>query len=249
MTMMFRLAWLETKLLLREPITLVFTLGLPLVMEFVMGGVFGNTAQAGFYRGVGAMNYYLPAYAVLVTAALGLIALPTHLATYRERGVLRRFEASSIPRWSLFGAQTLVTIGLGAAGAALVVTAGRLSYDTSSPASPTLVLAAFLLSAVTFAALGVLLGVAMPTARAAQGIGVMLWFVMLILGGAGPPPEVLSGAMRAIAAATPLSHAVVLIQDPWLGFGWNWGQTAIVAAWLAVAAALAAAVVRVRSTR
>ncbi|HEX7589463.1 MAG TPA: ABC transporter permease, partial [Demequinaceae bacterium] len=111
MRILLRLAWLEAKLLLREPITVVFTLGLPVVMELVMGGVFGNRADPAYYRGVGAMDYYMGAYVGLVVAALGLITLPTHIATYRERGVLRRFDASTISRSTVIGAQTIVMIG------------------------------------------------------------------------------------------------------------------------------------------
>jgi ABC-2 type transport system permease protein len=249
MSIMMRMAWLEAKLLLREPMTLVFTLGLPVVMELVMGGVFGNTADGGLYRGVGAMDYYMGAYVGLVIAALGLISLPTHLANYRERGVLRRFDASSIPRWALFGAQALVMVILASVGAVLVVIVGNIAYDLTAPVSLGLVVLAFLIAALTFAAIGVLLGVSMPTARAAQGAGILLWFVMLILGGAGPPPEVLSTGMRAVGSATPLKHVVTLIQDPWLGFGWNGAETGIVVACLIGAVALIAIVTRRQSDR
>jgi len=34
------------------------------------------------------------------------------------------------------------------------------------------------------------------TSRAAQGVGLVLFFVMLILGGAGPPPEAMTHLMR-----------------------------------------------------
>ena len=40
----------------------------------------------------------------------------------------------------------------------------------------------FVLSAPAFSAIGVLLGSAFRTSRAAQGAGLMLWFVMMILG-------------------------------------------------------------------
>ncbi len=228
MTILLKFAWLEAKLLLREPVTLVFTLGLPIVMELVMGGVFGNDVDPEFYRGVGAMDYYMPAYVGLVVAALGLITLPTHIATYRERGVLRRFEASSIPRRTIVGAHSIVMIVLALIGAMLVVFVGIVAYHPAMPHSWPCVIGAFLLTALAFAAIGTLLGLAVPTARAAQGIGIMLWFVMLILGGAGPPPEALPAAMVTVGEFTPLQHAIVLLQDPWLGLRWNWGQAGIV---------------------
>ena len=99
MRSLFKLTWTETKLFVRDPVTVVFTLALPIIFLLVMGGVFGNTPSPGFYRGVGAMNYYMPSYFGLVIMAIGTVALPVHIAGYRERGVLRRFRASSFSIW------------------------------------------------------------------------------------------------------------------------------------------------------
>ena len=84
----------------------------------------------------------------------------------------------------------------------------------------------------------------MPNARAAQGAGVILWFVMMMLGGSGPPSEVLNETLRTIGRMTPLKHAVVLLQDPWLGWGWNATESAIVIAFGLVSAVAAFAVLR-----
>ena len=81
---------LELKLLARDPVTVVFTLALPVIVLYVLGQVFGNTAKPNFYRGVGPMNFYVPAYLGLAVASMGLIGLPVHLAGYRERGILKR---------------------------------------------------------------------------------------------------------------------------------------------------------------
>jgi ABC-2 type transport system permease protein len=95
MRTLLKLTGVEVKLFIREPVTLVFTLVLPIIFLFVMGGVFGNTPNPKVYRGVGAMDYYMPSYFGLVMMAIGTVALPVHIAGYRERGVLRRFRASS----------------------------------------------------------------------------------------------------------------------------------------------------------
>ena len=79
--------------------------------------------------------------------------------------------------------------------------------------------------------------------------GIMLWFVMFMLGGVGPPPEVLPSAMGAVGEATPLLHAVRLLQGSWLGTGWNWTQAGILAGILVASLGLSALVMRVRSAR
>jgi len=236
----------ELKLVIREPITLVFALAMPLVMLVVLGEVFGNTPdpEEDIFRGVGAMDFYVPAYVGLTLASIGVVALPVHLAAYRERGVLRRFHASSVPLWAILGAQVLVMMAIATVGGVVMVAVAIPLYDIGPPRSMPGVVGAYLLGAVSFAALGILLGSLLPTARAAQGVGIMLFFVMLMLGGAGPPPEVLSGPLRVLGDALLLTYVARLLQDPWLGFAWNGLTIAVVGASAVVAAVVAAALFR-----
>jgi ABC-2 type transport system permease protein len=241
------LSWIELKLFLREPVTVVFTLALPPLVLYVLAQVFGNTPDPKVYGGAGPLDYYVPAYIGLVVASLGLIGLPVHLAAYRERGVLRRFAAARVPVRALLASQLFVLFAGVAAGSVVLVTLARLSYHVHWPADWAGVLFEVMVGTLAFAAVGFLLGVALPTARVAQGVGVLLWFLMMMVAGAGPPPEVLSGALRGIATATPLKHLVVALQDPWLGRGVNWTETLVLAGLLVVAMALAVPVLRRRS--
>jgi len=238
MRMLLKLSWVELKLFVREPITMVFTFALPLIFLFVMGGVFGNTPDADVFRGVGPMNYYTPAYIGLVIASIAVVGLPVHLAGYRERGVLRRLRASPIPLWAIFGSQVVVSLIVAVAGGILLTVVALLAYDARLPQAPALVLGAFVASVLSFVAVGILLGSVLPTTRAAQGLGLILIIVMLILGGAGPPREVMTSVMRGVGDATPLRYVIVLLQDPWLGFGWNWSFLGIVMGIMVVASLL-----------
>lgn len=235
-----RMTVLELKLFIREPINVVFTFALPLIFLFVMGGVFGNTPDAGIYRGVGAMNYYVPAYFALVLTTIGVVSLPVHLAGYRERGVLKRMHASGISASAVFGSQLITSFIIALIGSLMIWAVAKLSHpDIAWPKELWLVLAAFILGTICFVAIGVLLGALLPSTRSAQGLGLILFFVMMILGGAGPPPEVLTGAMGVVADVTPIKYVIVLLQDPWLGYGWNVEYSLIVAGIAVVAALLA----------
>ena len=77
MRALVKLTWVELKLFVREPVTLVFTLILPLIFLIVMGEVFGkNPSTDSAFRGVNAMDYYTPTYVGIVLAAVGLVAIP-----------------------------------------------------------------------------------------------------------------------------------------------------------------------------
>ena len=237
-----RMAWLEVKLLVREPITLIFTFAFPLLVLAVLGQVFGNTPDAEqpeVFRGVGPMDYYLPGYIGLSIAAIGLIALPVHLASYRERGVLKRYRASGLSAGLVVGSQAAVGALAAIVGAALLTIVGFLGYDVHAPESVGGVLLGFAASVVCFGAIGVLLGAVLPSARAAQGLGLMLFFAMMFLSGTDGPREILGDVMRGIGEAFPLTHSFIVMQDPWIGFGMNLGRLAIVLV-VAVLAGLAA---------
>jgi ABC-2 type transport system permease protein len=237
------MAWVEVKLLLREPITVVFTFGFPFLVLLVLGQVFGNTPDPEspeVWRGVGPMDYYVPGYIGLTVAAIGLIALPVHLASYRERGVLRRLRASGMRPWTVLGAQAAVGALAAVIGGVLLVALGFAVYDVHAPASVIGVVVAFLLSVCCFAAIGILLGAVMPSARAAQGLGLMLFFVMMFLAGTDGPREVMGEVLRRIGDFLPLTHAVTAMQDPWIGFGTNPAELGLVVGITVLAGLLAA---------
>jgi ABC-2 type transport system permease protein len=240
MSALLKLTWVELKLFIREPITVVFTLALPVIFLFVMGGVFGNTPNPDIYRGVGAMDYYMPSYFGLIMMAVGTVSLPGHLASYRERGVLRRFRASSFSIWSVLGSQMLVSFVISIIGSILIMILGKAVYNPDWPVYIGYLLLAYLLCTVCFTCFGLFLGAVLPSARSAQGVGMLLFFVMMILGGAGPPPEVMTGAMQWIGKLTPLHWVIYTLQDPWLGFGWHTNASLIVGGITVVSAGLAA---------
>jgi ABC-2 type transport system permease protein len=224
--------WIEVKLFLREPLTVIFTLALPLLFLFVLGGVFGNTPTPGYYRGAGPLDFYVPGYVSLVWAAVGLLAMPVHVARYREDGVLRRLQASSAPPWTVLGAQIAVALLIALVGGVLVVAAAALTYDIHFPSSVAGFVGAWLLCGVLFASLGLLLS-SIPSSRGALGAGLGLFFVMMLLSGTAPPPEVLTGAMHWVSNALPLTYMLRLLQDPWLGLPWSTADTVVVLAFAA----------------
>ncbi|HEY5387358.1 MAG TPA: ABC transporter permease, partial [Thermoleophilia bacterium] len=186
---LLKLTWIELKLFLREPTTLVFTFAFPVVLLFVLGEVFGNQpggTDERVFGGIGAMNYYVPAYLAVVAMSVGVIMLPARLTGYRAGGVLRRFQASLVPVWAVLGSQVLAALVLSVVGSVLVCAFGAVFYPVHSPDALAQLAAVFFLSSAAFAGIGTLLGAVMPSTRAAQGAGLMLFFVMLFLGGAGP---------------------------------------------------------------
>jgi ABC-2 type transport system permease protein len=233
---LLKLTWIEIKLLAREPVTLLFSFAFPVLVLVLLGGIFGDQhMKLGAYKGVKMMDWYVPSYIALVIASIGTISLPVHLSSYRERGVLRRYRASGVTEAALLGSQLLVSLGVALIGALTITVLGLLAYGTSAPVSPGEVALAYVAGVFCFAGIGVLLASLSPTARAAQSVGLLLWFIMLFVSGTSAPLDLLPSWMVNLGKALPLYHSVISLVDPWIGRGSNWTQLGIVAVVGAVA--------------
>jgi ABC-2 type transport system permease protein len=234
-----RLLRAELKLMIRDPLVLTFVFVFPVVTMLIIGGSFGTTPDPAF-DGVNPAHWYVASYFTVVIAATGLIMVPVHLASYRERGVLRRFAAAGFPQWSFAVAQLAVGLAAIAVSAVLLLAVAAPVYGIPALHDPGLVVSGVVLGSVAFVSIGVLLGTVLPSARAAQAVGLILFFPSFLLGSGGPPPHVMGAALRGVARFLPLTLVTNAIREPWLGLGTAIGSLAAVAV-LAVAATLFAA--------
>jgi ABC-2 type transport system permease protein len=233
-----RLLTAELRLLARDPLTLTFVLVFPILTMLIIGGSFGSEPDEVFP--VNPSHWYVASYFTVVVGATGLIMLPVHIASYRERGVLRRFAASGFPRWSFALAQLVMGLTAIAIAGLLLLAVAAPVYGVPAVDRPIRVVAGIAVSSVAFVSIGVLLGTLLPSARAAQAIGLLLFFPSFLLGVGGPPPAVMSDGLREVADLLPLAVANQSIREPWLGIGDASGALLATAAVAVVATALAA---------
>jgi len=233
-----RLLRAELALMLRDPLVLTFVFVFPVVTMLIIGGSFGSDPDPSF-DGANPAHWYVASYLTVVIAASGLIMVPVHLASYRERGVLRRFAAAGFPRWSFAAAQLAVgLIAITTASAVLLAVAAPV-YGVPAMAMPGRTIAGLLLGAVAFVSIGIVLGTLLSSARAAQAVGLILFFPSFLLGAGGPPPHVMGAALQSIARYLPLTIVTNTVREPWLGLGMPTGSLFTVAGLAVVATLLA----------
>jgi ABC-2 type transport system permease protein len=211
-----RLTGVELRLLLREPGVLVGLIAFPAVTVLVLAGVFGSDPDPDF-GGVVPSEHYVVGYVGVVLASLGLVTLPAHLASHRELGVLRRYRAAGLDSRAVVGSHILLGAVLGTVACAVVLAIGGLIYGVSAPDDPLAVAAWFVAGLFCFIAIGGALGAVMPSSRAAAAFGNLLFVPMFLLGGGGPPREVMTGAMQTVSDVLPLSHIIGGLRLSWLG--------------------------------
>lgn len=234
-----RLVRVELKLMIRDPLVLTFVFVFPIVTMLIIGGSFGTDPDPAF-SGMRPTHWYVASYLTVVIAATGLIMLPVHLASYRERGVLRRFMASGFPRWSFAIAQLVVGLVTTAVACALLLAVAAPVYGVPAVDVPWRVAAGLAVGALLFVSGGVLLGSVLPSARAAQAVGLLLFFPSFLLGAGGPPPNVMGAALRDVADVLPLTLVTNSVREPWLGLGSANGSLIVVSVLAVVATVVAA---------
>ena len=224
---MSRLSIVEMKLFLREPFLGFFTLVFPLLMLFSFGTAFGNEPN-DYFGGHGMVDISVPAYAAIIIAMTAFLSLAIGLATYRERGVLRRLQVTPLRPYAVFVSQVFVLLLMTAASVALLVACARFVYGMRFQGDVISVLAAFVLSCFSFFSLGFVLAGLAPTTRTAQIIGMVAFYPMIFLSGATMPLESMSEGMRHYARILPLTHVVTLLRGLWVGEAWGQHVTEVI---------------------
>jgi ABC-2 type transport system permease protein len=227
----------ETKLLLREPILLFWGVLFPLVLLTVMG-LAGNDPDPDL-GGLTLVQTYVPVLIAFTFTVLGTSALPTALATYRERGVLKRLATTPVKPSRLLGAQLTTSAAMAAATAILILLLARVAFGVPLPDAPFAFLLAVVLAASALLGIGLLIAALAPRTRVAGAIGTMLFFPLMFFAGLWAPRATMGDTLRDIGDYTPLGAAVQALQDATAGTFPSAGQLLVMAAYAVICAILA----------
>jgi ABC-2 type transport system permease protein len=215
-----KLAWVEMKLYLRQPEAFFFTLVFPLLLLFLFGGIYGNKPNP-FFGGRGTVDVSTPAYMAMIIGSTGLLSIAVVVSGYREKGILRRYRATPLRPAAVIAAQIIVHFAMTLVGAGLLIVAARIVFNLRFSGRAGSVFLAFTLSCLSFFAAGFLLASLARTSRAANILGLVIFFPNLFLSGATFPKEMFPPIVRTINKALPMTHVVTLLQGLWFGNPWS----------------------------
>ena len=242
---LFRLTWLEIKIFVREPLGVVGTVGVP-VLIFVAASRLVVPRRRTGAPGLPAVASELPVIVSMLVAVGAVLSLVAIMAIYREGGILKRLRATPLRPYTILTAHVLVKLLFSALTLAAMGLAGR-RYLPVGVDVPLLSFGlAALFSTACILSLGFVIASVVPTARFAQPIGALLMYPMLGLSGVFMPLDALPPALHTVARALPLTYAVSLLQGIWRGEGWvqHAGDVAVLVLVFVVCAAVSARVFR-----
>ena len=231
----------EAKLLFRDPISWLAAIALPSAILLIFGAVFPPAPDPAL-GGRRWLDLFVPSLVVISTATLAIQTLPIRLATYREKGILRRLSTTPARPSRLLAAQLVIYTATAVIGLVLLVITGRAVFNIPLPANPLGYVAAFGLGMAALLAIGLVVAAVAPSSRTATAIAIPMFFVVMFLGGVYLPRYLLPEVLVRIGDFTP--PGVQGLSDAWLGAAPQVLPLAVLAGITLVGGALASRVFR-----
>ncbi|MEG3634189.1 ABC transporter permease [Micromonospora palythoicola] len=228
----------EAKLHLRDIPTLVLTVALPTLILVVLGLIPTLREPSPDLDDKSFIAYFTPSLLVVTLAMVAVNALPSVLATYRERGILRRLATTPASPLALLAAQLVLALVGILTSAVLLAVVARVAFGIPLPRHPLGFAAALVLGTGALLAVGLLVAAVAPTARSAQALAVPVFMLIMFFGGVYLPRFLLPGFLADVGAYTP--PGVQALLDAWTGTAPHPLHLGIMAV-IAVAAGAAAA--------
>jgi ABC-2 type transport system permease protein len=194
----------ELRLYLREPMVVFFSALFPTILVIILGSIPGFRKASADLGGGSVISIYVGVALALGLAMLGLQFVPAVLALYRERGILRRLATTPVRPAALLGAQLVTGILTAVVSGALVLTVARLVFDVALPKQFIGFVLAYVLSAAGVFAIGLLVAALVPTGKAGNAVGTVLFFPSMFFAGLWTPREVMPRVLQRIGDFTPL---------------------------------------------
>jgi len=113
----------ETKLFLRDPTTLTFGVLFPTALLLGLGSIPALRESSPDTGGLRAIDIWAPTALVFGMVLIAVQHVPAVIATYRERGILRRLSTTPVHPRNVLVAQMIVAFASVLVSAALMVLA------------------------------------------------------------------------------------------------------------------------------
>ena len=243
---LWRLTWLETKIFVREPMGVVGTVGIPVVIFVVLARMVADRVEDASRDVPAFIAGDLPILGAMFIIATTVLSLVTIIAIYREGGILKRLRATPLRPQTILTAHVLVKLLFTLITLALMILVGR-NYNVGADHVPVVSFGlALIFCTIAIVSLGFLIASIVPTARFAQPIGTVIIYPLIGMSGLFFPLEALPPGLQVFARVMPISYAVSLLRGVWHGEGWSShvGDVVVLILMFVVFTALAAKVFR-----
>jgi ABC-2 type transport system permease protein len=199
------LAAMRIRITLRNKAFLFFSLVMPMAFFFLYCGVLAKGE-------IPKIRYLLGP--VIAMSVMGTFwGLSAQIVTWREQGILRRFQLAPIPASSMIGSSILANMLLILPTVVLELALARFVYHLKDFGNLGGIIFMSLIGIGAFASLGLIVASVTNTMQETQVINQLLWFALIFLSGATVPLPVLPQAAQRVALFLPATYLVNALQQ------------------------------------
>lgn len=203
MSALLKTVKVETKLFLRDPANVLFGVLFPTVLLLGLGAIPALREPSAETGGLRSIDVWAPTALVFAMVMMAVQHIPAVVATYRERGILRRLSTTPVHPGKVLLAQMIVASASVVVAAGLMVFFGWAVLDIAPPERPVEFVVAFIVGYAALLGLGMILAAVVRTSNAANQIGTLVFVVLMFLGGAFLPRVLLPDLLRGIGEFIP----------------------------------------------
>jgi ABC-2 type transport system permease protein len=188
------------------------------------------------------LDFLVPGIAALMILSSNMNGVAAQIASWRERGILRRLQSTGLPASTFIAAQITARLALNVTQAVLVLGVGIFLLGAQMNGNWLLLFFYLILGILVFMSLGFIIASLAKTPEHAAPIAGFLSFPMFFLGGIFFPITNMPDFLQPIVYAIPISHlADVLRQVMNVGAGLTelWIPTVILLIWFIVSFGIA----------
>jgi ABC-2 type transport system permease protein len=224
---------LEIKLFLRRKDELFWNLAFPLFFMVLYGLIYRDT----IWGEIKAIDYMFPGIIVMALMVNGIMVAATIFVEERGKGIYRRLSLTPLKRHTIIGAQIVHRYIVTLIQTALILAIGVFGFKVSITGNYFYFWLLLTFGSLCFLSIGFALATLIRSTRSATPICLIVFFMMLFLGGIFFPLHVMPDFMSVIAQALPSTHlndAIRMVVIEGAGLGTVWLQLLIVGAWFLV---------------
>jgi ABC-2 type transport system permease protein len=196
---------MRVQLTMRNKMFIFFSVFMPFIFFFLYAGVFakGQPDRVKFFLGP-----------VISFAVMGSFwGLSAALVTFREQGILRRFQVTPVTASDMLASSIVANYVLTLPTIIIELLAARFLFHVRDLGNPLTLLVVVTVGMVSFASLGLVVASITNTMQETQVINQLLWLPLIFLSGATFPLAFLPKAAQWFAAYLPATYVVNGLQQ------------------------------------
>ncbi len=188
------------------------------------------------------IDFLVPGILAMMIMSTNLNGVAGQIASWRERGVLRRMQSTTLKARTFIAAQITARLILNGLQAVIVLLIAALIFGTQVSGSWALVLFYIVLGTLVFMSIGFIIAGLAKTPESAGPIAGLISFPLMFLGNVFFPVRNMPDFLQPVVQALPIVHlsdALRSVMNVGAGMGTLWSETLILGGWLVAAFAVA----------